>query len=62
VPPRSLPTVPDLHYAIDVIGDAYQKYATLFAAVDWITLAPIAQYDWMAVFREPWMPGAWEGG
>ena len=42
MPTTSLPTVPDLHYAIDVIGDTFKKYATLFAAVDWVALAPIA--------------------
>jgi AbiU2 len=60
VPASSLPTVPELHYAIDMIGHVYKKYANLLTASSWITLVPIAQNDWMAVFREPWMRDGWE--
>ena len=59
--PAPVPSVPELHYAIDVIGHLFKKYATLLTASDWITLVPIVQYDWMALFREPWMPEGWSG-
>jgi hypothetical protein len=41
---------------IDRIGDLFRKYALLLTASSWMTLEPVPQYDWLAVFREAWIP------
>lgn len=53
--PATTPTVPELLYAIYVIGDPYRKYTNLLTASSWVTLVPFIQHDSLAVFREPWM-------
>jgi len=48
-------TVRDVHGAVDVIGEQYQRYYNLLTASSWAFLTPVIQHDWQAVFREPWM-------
>jgi hypothetical protein len=48
-------TFGDIHVAIDELGRLFRKYALLLTASDWVTLVPIAQYDWLAIFTEPWI-------
>jgi hypothetical protein len=54
-PLSQLPTFADLNSAIDTIGDLARKYAALLTNTDWITLVPVIQYNWLAVFQEPWI-------
>lgn len=52
---KELPTFADLNAAIDTIGDVSTRYAALLTATHWATLVPIAQYNWLAPFLEPWI-------
>src|ERR1700735_4611906 len=54
IPPSSLPTLSDVHSAIDQIGYFYRKYYNLLTAASWAFLVPVMQHDWKAVFRVPW--------
>ena len=60
VPPErsggSLPTLDEVHNAIDLVGRLFKKYSTLFTAADILTLVPVLQDDWEAVFRVQWLP------
>lgn len=55
VPASDLPTVDDVHDAIDKIGDLYNRYYNLLTASFWAFLVPAMQDDWQAVFRVPWL-------
>jgi hypothetical protein len=39
----------------DVIGGIFARYSSLFTAAGYVTLVPVIQHDWKAVFREPWI-------
>lgn len=56
-PPVEAPTLNDVHDAIDVIGDLFRRYYSLFTASGMVTLEPQIQHDWHAPFREPWIRG-----
>lgn len=51
-----LPTLNEVHHAIDLIGRLFRKYHALFTAADVIELTPVLQHDWEAVFRMQWLP------
>ena len=55
-PSQDFPTFDDLHGAMDQIGKLFTKYALLLTAAGYVDLVPVIQHDWMAVFRQPWMP------
>jgi hypothetical protein len=55
VPASVTLTLEDVHRAVDVIGELFQRYYTLFTAASMIELVPVIQHDWRAVFRQPWM-------
>jgi hypothetical protein len=48
-------TIEQLDVAVDTIGDLFTKYASLLTAKGWALLVPVAQYDWLAPFRVPWI-------
>jgi hypothetical protein len=48
-------TLNDVHDAIDVSGDLFRKYYNLLTAASYISLVPVIQHDWKAVFRVPWI-------
>jgi hypothetical protein len=54
-PLDELPTFEDLNGAIDEIGGLFSKYTLLLTASSWAMLEPVPQYDWLAIFREPWI-------
>lgn len=56
IPPTDLPSLDDLHDAIDVIGNLFKRYHLLFTAADMPFLVPVLQHDWLAPFRQPWIP------
>ncbi|MFN8113184.1 MAG: hypothetical protein U0R51_08285 [Solirubrobacterales bacterium] len=54
---EDIPTLDDIHAAIDVAGDLYKKYYGLFTASTLVDVTPIVQHDWRAPFRMPWIVG-----
>jgi hypothetical protein len=48
-------TFEDLNDAIDGISEYFRKYTLLLTQSSWATLVPVPQYDWKAIFREPWI-------
>jgi hypothetical protein len=61
-PLPDLPTFEVLNAAIDFLGGLFNKYNRLIRASSWATLEPVAQYDWLGVFRVPWIPSdTWRG-
>jgi hypothetical protein len=52
----NLPTFDDLDTAIDTIGELFIAYYNLLTASTWHTLVPAIQHNWLAIFRQPWMP------
>ena len=53
--PKVIPTYDQLDDCIDLLDRLYVKYHLLFFAEGMITLYPEPQYDWKAIFREPWL-------
>ena len=59
VPASVTLTLQDIHDAIEVIGELFRSYYTLFTAADMPDLVPLLPPDWRAVFVEPWIrPGS----
>lgn len=56
LPPEELPSVNDLHAAIDLIGSHFRRYHLLLTSADMPVLIPILQHDWTAPFRQAWIP------
>jgi hypothetical protein len=52
---QSLPTLNEVHDAIDLVGGLFKKYSALFTAAAILDLTPALQHDWEAVFRMPWI-------
>jgi hypothetical protein len=50
-----LPTFDHVNDAIDTIGDLFRTYASLLTARGYVTVTPVIQDDWLAVFRQPWI-------
>ncbi len=49
-------TLNDVHVPIDVIGQLFRRYNSLFTASDYAVMVPAIQHDWLAPFRQPWIP------
>lgn len=59
VPASVTLTLQDIHDPIDVIGELFRRYYTLFTAADMPDLVPLLPPTWKAVFVEPWIrPGS----
>lgn len=54
--PRELPTFNDADECLDTFDRLAVKYYQLFHGVAMSTLMPTYQYDWMEIFRVPWLP------
>jgi hypothetical protein len=48
-------TFDEVNAAIDGISELFQKYTLLLTNSTYAFLVPAFQYDWLAVFREPWI-------
>jgi len=59
-PRGDLRTYADLDTAVDLMGDLFRRYANLLTAGSYVTLVPVLQEDWLAIFRQPWIPTALE--
>jgi hypothetical protein len=56
--PEQTVKLSEVHDAIDVIGEVFTRYYSLFEAAGMLFLEPQIQHDWLAPFREPWIrPG-----
>ncbi len=53
---KSIPTFTDLDECIDFLEELMKKYYLLFRAKSLVSILPVYQYDWKAIFREPWLP------
>ncbi len=51
-----LPTFQDLDKCLDVLEELLKKYLALFRAEAHVRILPVWQYDWKAIFRQPWIP------
>ena len=54
-PEEATLTVDEIDHAIDLIGEIYTHYYTLFTASGWAFLEPAIQHDWLAPFRQAWI-------
>lgn len=54
--PKELPTFNELDACVELLDRLYVKYHLLFHAQNMQSLLPVRQYDWKAIFREPWIP------
>jgi len=45
----------DFDECIDFLEELIKKYILLFRAESFISILPVWQYDWKAIFREPWL-------
>lgn len=50
------PRFRDIDAFIEQLDKLYVKYHLLFHAANMHSLMPTYQYDWKAIFREPWIP------
>jgi hypothetical protein len=55
-PKGGIPTLNEVHDAIDLIGDLFKQYGNLMTASSWVDLVPVLQHDWERVFRIQWLP------
>lgn len=53
--PKIVPTYEELDDCIKLMDKTYVKYHYLFFAEGMTTLNSEPQYDWKAIFREPWL-------
>lgn len=56
-----LPTFDDLDGCQDLLEELLRKYVLLFRASSLTEVLPTFQYDWTAIFREPWIITESEG-
>lgn len=57
--PITLPTLNDLDACIDLLERLVLKYERILKRSAPQSLLPTWQYDWKAIFCEPWIPGCW---
>jgi hypothetical protein len=55
IPADKLPTLDNVHDAIEQIGEVYNRYYTMLTNASWAMVAPTIQHDWKASFRVPWI-------
>jgi len=53
---KNIPTHKNLDDCIDLLEELMKKYYLLFRAKSLVSILPIFQYDWKAIFRERWLP------
>jgi hypothetical protein len=54
--PRAVPTFKDVDDCLDLLEELVKKYFLVFRALGLISVLPVWQYDWKAIFREAWIP------
>ena len=53
---NKLIAVKEIDNCIDFLDELTKKYYSLFRAIALVSILPTCQYDWKAIFREPWLP------
>ena len=53
---KNIPTFTDIDDCIDFLEELMKKYYLLFRGISLRSILPVWQYDWKAIFREPWLP------
>ena len=53
--PYAIPTYGETEKYINELGDLLKRYVLLFRAEGLIAVLPVYQYDWKAIFKEPWI-------
>jgi hypothetical protein len=53
--PKRIPTFKELNECINFLEKLVKKYLRLFRGKTYIQILPVFQYDWEAIFREPWL-------
>jgi hypothetical protein len=61
-PLKSPPTFKELHDAVETVNSQFKKYVLLLTVSSYATLVPVVQFDWLAIFREPWIKDKGPGG
>lgn len=41
--------------ALDALGPIFKNYSNVLTAGTYLTLEPVTQHDWKAIFRQPWL-------
>jgi len=54
-----LPTYKELNDCLDYLEELLKKYLRLFRPTHFPTIVPVYQYDWMVIFRRPWIEPAY---
>ncbi len=54
--PKIIPKLKDVDDCINYLEELTKKYILLFRAKSIVSILPTYQYDWKAIFREPWLP------
>ena len=52
---KNIPTFKDLDDCIDFLEELIKMCYLLFRAISLTSILPVYQYDWKAIFREPWL-------
>ena len=52
---KNIPTFKDLDDCIDFLEELMKMFYRLFRAISLTSMLPVYQYDWKAIFREPWL-------
>ena len=52
----NVPTYGELSECLDLLEELVKKYYLLFRAASVSSILPTWQYDWKAIFYEPWIP------
>lgn len=53
---KNIPVFRDLDDCIDFLEGLVKKYYLLFRGASLLSVLPVWQYDWKAIFRERWLP------
>jgi hypothetical protein len=54
--PAAVPTFSDIDECLTLLEELVKKYYLVFRAIGVVSVLPTWQYDWKAIFREPWIP------
>lgn len=53
--PKNIPIFNDIDNCIETMGKLLKKYILIFRATALLSVLPVYQYDWKAIFYEPWL-------
>ncbi len=53
--PKIVPLFQDIDESIHFLGELLKKYVLLFRAQGMISVLPVYQYDWKAIFKHAWV-------